>query len=427
MRRFYSSIIVLLMLLPMLFPTLAISALPGSPEAKRVENMLNVAYKSRDRVRSLVNSVETNQTLMNLISAAGLNSAFYGNVTLLGNGENLLSRAESEYEAGNYALALNYTLQALDVFRDVFRNVHVIVCKAGGCLERESVIVAEGLIVAANRTLERIKSIRELGDIPMEAYDKLSEAEKLLSITELRNLLAKGNVSEVAHRIADAEKLVADAFKIIKSKAEEKCAERVDKFLAKVDETFNKIVEKAKSLGVNASEVLKMFGFNNLNEVQEMKNNLIGKVKSFVKLGKIVQAIKEMDAAMEKIRNMNREMERVRYIAQYHFNAKLEVKVEKNVKKPFIILDITITNTGNATLIFPNSAFGLTIERSVDGSWKPVYTPISAQVLMMLKPGESRHIMLRVDLPAGTYRVVVHAMCEKVFTPVIAYAEFTVP
>jgi hypothetical protein len=222
---------------------------------------------------------------MNLISAAGLNSAFYGNVTLLGNGENLLSRAESEYEAGNYALALNYTLQALDVFRDVFRNVHVIVCKAGGCLERESVIVAEGLIVAANRTLERIKSIRELGDIPMEAYDKLSEAEKLLSITELRNLLAKGNVSEVAHRIADAEKLVADAFKIIKSKAEEKCAERVDKFLAKVDETFNKIVEKAKSLGVNASEVLKMFGFNNLNEVQEMKNNLIGKVKSFVKLG----------------------------------------------------------------------------------------------------------------------------------------------
>jgi len=427
MRKFYSSIIVLLMLLPMLFPTLAISALPGSPEAKRVENMLNVAYKSRDRVRFLVNSVETNQTLMNLISAAGLNSAFYGNVTLLGNGENLLSRAESEYEAGNYALALNYTLQALDVFRDVFRNVHVIVCKAGGCLERESVIVAEGLIVAANRTLERIKSIRELGDIPMEAYDKLSEAEKLLSITELRNLLAKGNVSEVAHRIADAEKLVADAFKIIKSKAEEKCAERVDKFLAKVDETFNKIVEKAKSLGVNASEVLKMFGFNNLNEVQEMKNNLIGKVKSFVKLGKIVQAIKEMDAAMEKIRNMDREMERVRYIAQYHFNAKLEVKVEKNVKKPFIILDITITNTGNATLIFPNSAFGLTIERSVDGSWKPVYTPISAQVLMMLKPGESRHIMLRVDLPAGTYRVVVHAMCEKVFTPVIAYAEFTVP
>jgi hypothetical protein len=191
---------------------------------------------------------------MNLISAAGLNSAFYGNVTLLGNGENLLSRAESEYEAGNYALALNYTLQALDVFRDVFRNVHVIVCKAGGCLERESVIVAEGLIVAANRTLERIKSIRELGDIPMEAYDKLSEAEKLLSITELRNLLAKGNVSEVAHRIADAEKLVADAFKIIKSKAEEKCAERVDKFLAKVDETFNKIA--AMLINIDASNII---------------------------------------------------------------------------------------------------------------------------------------------------------------------------
>ncbi|MCR6693074.1 MAG: hypothetical protein MRT15_11825 [archaeon YNP-LCB-003-016] len=427
MRRVYSSIIVLLMLLPMLFPTLAISATPINPEAKRVENMLNVAYKSRNRVEALVNNVKANQTLMNLISAAGLMGAFNGNVTLLGNGENLLKTANETYSAGNYIMALNYTFQALDIFRDVFRNIHVIVGKAGGYLERESVIVAEGLIVAANRTLERIKSIRELGNIPSEADEKLSEAEALLNTAELRSLLTKGNVSEVAYRIADAEKLVADALKIIKSKAEEKCAERMDKFIAKVNETFDKIIEKARSLGVNASEVLKMFGFKNLSEIQEMKNNLIGKVRSYIKFGNITQAIKEMDKAMEKIRNMNMEMERVRYIAQYHFNAKLEVKVEKSVKKPFIILDITITNTGNATLIFPNSAFGLTIERSVDGSWKPVYTPISAQVLMMLRPGESRHIVLRVELPAGTYRVAVHAMCEKIFTPVTAYAEFTIP
>jgi tetratricopeptide (TPR) repeat protein len=426
-RRVYSSIIVLLMLLPMLFPTLAISATPINPEAKRVENMLNVAYKSRDRVEALVNNVKANQTLMNLISAAGLMDAFNGNLTLLKNGENLLKTANETYSAGNYATALNYTFQALDIFRDVFRNIHVIVGKAGGYLERESVIVAEGLIVAANRTLERIKSIRELGSIPSEADEKLSEAEKLLNTAELRSLLTKGNVSEVAHRIADAEKLVADALKIIKSKAEEKCAERMDKFIAKVNETFDKIIEKARSLGVNASEVLKMFGFKNLSEIQEMKNNLIGKVRSSIKFGNITQAIKEMDKAMEKIRNMNIEMERVRYIAQYHFNAELEVKVEKSVKKPFIILDITITNTGNATLIFPNSAFGLTIERSVDGSWKPVYTPISAQVLMMLRPGESRHITVRVELPAGTYRVAVHAMCEKIFTPVTAYAEFTIP
>jgi len=426
-RRVYSSIIVLLMLLPMLFPTLAISATPINPEAKRVENMLNVAYKSRDRVEALVDNVKANQTLMNLISAAGLMNAFNGNLTLLKNGENLLKTANETYSAGDYIMALNYTFQALDVFRDVFRNIHVIVGKAGGYLERESVVVAEGLIVAANRTLERIKSIRELGNIPSEADEKLSEAEALIKTDELRSLLTNGNVSEVAHRIADAEKLVADALKIIKSKAEEKCAERMDKFIAKVNETFDKIIEKARSLGVNASEVLKMFGFKNLSEIQEMKNNLIGKVRSYIKFGNITQAVKEMDKAMEKIRNMNMEMERVRYIAQYHFNAKLEVNVEKNVKKPFTILDITITNTGNATLIFPNSAFGLTIERSVDGSWKPVYTPISAQILMMLKPGESRHITVKVELPAGTYRVAVHAMCEKIFTPVTAYAEFTIP
>lgn len=415
------------MLLPMLSSTLAISAVPINPEIKRVENMLNIAYKARERVEYLISNVMNNVTLTNLISAAGLMDEFNGNVTLFNEGKILLDEAKGAYDAGNYALALNKVSQALDLFRDVFKNIHVIVCKAGGCLEDENAIKAEGLIVAANRTLERINSIRELGDIPEEAYSKLSEAESLLNIAELRNLLAKGNVSGVAHRIADAEKLIADAIKIIKSKAEEKCAERVDKFIAKINETFNKIVEKARSLGVNASEVLKMFGFNNLNEIQEMKNNLIGKVKSFVKFGNVIQAIKEMNDAMEKIRNMNREMEKVRYIAQYQFNAELEVKVEKSFRKPFTVLDITITNTGNATLIFPNSAFGLIIEKSVDGFWKPVYTPISAQVLIMLKPGESRHIVVKVDLPAGTYRVVVHAMCEKVLTPVTAQAEFTIP
>ena len=421
------------MLLPMLFPTLAISAAPSSPEAKRAESMLKVAYKSRDRVEALVNGVKGNATLMKLISDAGLMGAFNGNLTLLKNGESLLDKANETYSAGNYAAALNYTLQALDIFRDVFKNIHVIVGKAGGFLERESVIVAEGLIVAANRTLERIKRIRELGEVPEDAIKKLSEAENLLNIAEIRSLLAKGNVSEVAHRIADAEKLVAEAFKMIKSKAEEKCAERVDKFIAKVNETFDKIVEKAKSLGVNASEVLKMFGFKSLSEIQEMKINLIGKVKNFIKLGKIIQAIKEIDDAIKKIRDMNRGLEKARYIVQYQnvtlyrLTPGLKVDIEKNVKKLFIMLDITVTNTGNATLIFPNSVFGLTIEKSVDGSWVPVYMPISAQILVMLKPGESRHITVKVELPAGKYRVAVHAMCEKIFTPVTAYAEFTIP
>lgn len=420
-------IVLMVFLSSVITPTLGVNMFIQVEESKRVENIINVAEKAKIRVESLINTVESNNTLINLISSVGLSDDFDGNKTLFKTGVSLLNDAKNAYNSGNYALALNYTMQALELFRVVFRNIHIIVCKAGGCLEREDVLKAEGLIVAMNRSRERIQNMYEIEGLPEDVKKILSKAEEYLDITIARKLLAEGNVSGVAHRLAEAEKLISQAFSMIKSKAEEKSSERIEKFIAKFNETFEKMVGKAESLGVDATKVLNMFGLKSIEDIYAMKNEFVNRIKSYIKLGQFEKAINEMNKAREKLDEMNKEMERLRWRFTYNFSVGIEIQVEKNVKKPFTTLEITILNTGNATIIFPNSMFGLTIEKKVGEEWKPFYVPIAAQVLMELKPGQSRHLTIRFTFEHGTYRVVIHGMCEKTFNPVIYYKEFTIP
>ncbi|MEM3885720.1 MAG: hypothetical protein QXO82_01420 [Candidatus Methanomethylicia archaeon] len=408
-------------------PTLGVNVSIQVNDGKRVENMINIAEKAKIRVESLIATVESNSTLITLISNAGLSDDFNGNKTLFETGISLLNNAKIAYNSGDYVLALNYTIQALDLFRMVFRNIHVIVCKAGGCLEREDVLKAEGLIVAMNRTRERIRNMYEIEGLPEAVIEILSKAESYLDITVARKLLAEGNVSGVAHRLAEAEKLVSEAFSMIKSKAEEKVSERIEKFIVKFNETFEKVLSKAESLGVNATKVLNMFGLKGVEDIYVMKNDFVNRIKSYIKLGQFEKAINEMNKAREKIDEINREMEKWRWQFRYNFSVGVEIQVEKNIKKPFITLSVTILNTGNATIIFPNSMCGLTIEKKVGEEWKPFYVPIAAQVLTELKPGQSRHLNIKFAFEHGTYRVVIHGMCEKTFNPVIYYKEFTIP
>jgi len=419
--------VLMVILSSILLPAPGINVMAQIGDEKRVENMISIAEKAKVRVESLIKSVEGNETLMSMISKAGLDGDFSGNKTLFNDGVRLLEQAKSLFSGGNYTSALNYTIRALELFRNVFRNIHVIVCRAGGCIEKEDVLKAEGLIVAINRSLERIKRIRETESLPSEVEGILSQAEKYLDLTEARRLLSEGNVSAVAHRLAEAEKLISQAFSMLKSEAEKKISERIDKFIVKFNETFEKIIDKAKSLGVNVSKVLSMLNLSSVNDIYAMRDNFVGHVKNYIKLGQFKRAVDELNSAMEKIENMNREMEKSKWQYKFNFKVGIEVNVEKSVKKPFTILDITISNTGNATIIFPNSMYGLTIERKVDGDWKPFYTPISALVLTELKPGQTRHLTIKLTLESGVYRVVVHGMCEKTFEPVTASVEFTIP
>ena len=65
----------------------------------------------------------------------------------------------------------------------------------------------------------------------------------------------------------------------------------------------------------------------------------------------------------------------------------LEITTDKETYGPGETVRITVTNTGNEPLEFPNSALGLEIRNAETGE---VYPLESAQVVTTLQPGESR-------------------------------------
>ena len=65
----------------------------------------------------------------------------------------------------------------------------------------------------------------------------------------------------------------------------------------------------------------------------------------------------------------------------------LEIKADKEIYEPGDVVAITITNTGDEPLEFPNSALGLQIKNVDTGEVLPL---VAAQVITTLEPGESR-------------------------------------
>jgi len=87
-------------------------------------------------------------------------------------------------------------------------------------------------------------------------------------------------------------------------------------------------------------------------------------------------------------------------------NSAIIMTTDKTVYSPGEIVNVTISNTGDMPIVFPNSALGLTI-RSVETN--ETYPIFSAQVITSLNPNDSRSVtwdqtgLNGNQVPAGDY------------------------
>jgi len=397
-------------------------------EESMAKNIVEAASNAEKYVISLVDRV--NSTIIELINGSDLKDAFWGNVSLISSGSALLDEAEEDLKAGNYIDAMNEAMEAMGVFKEVWVNIHRILCELGITeveAEGKPEVQAQGLLVAINRTLERIERIKDMSD-DSEFQELLSNATALLNIDEAKDLLAQGDVSDVAHRLAEANHLIAQAYRMLKAKAEERMAERMERFRAKVMERLEAMAGKLNE--TDLKEIMEEMGFRNMNEFRQALNNLIREAREHFQAG-------EMGYALGKLRNMDDKFKEFarRFVAKTvppearDENPALELSVEKRAFRNQVILSITVNNTGNCDVVFPNAALDLMIEKKVNGEWVPYYRPISAQVLVTLKPGEAREITVKIVKPdEGVYRVTVSGWLKITLKPVTATStEFNMP
>ena len=259
--RRISAVLLIFMLLLSAAPMLVYAAeeadeKPRADEAskalqRRVQVMLRIAERTADRIDGFIEKIRRNDVLLKGLEKADLLDDFNGNASAFEEAKGLLDEAKALIEKENYTQAMVKVKEALAAFRRIYGMMHRII---GRVTAAENQRKAEGLIVAANRTLERLE--RLAGEADEEAADFIEQARNLLNLTEIRALIKAGNVSEAAHRLAEAKKLTAEAFKALKAKAEERLPQRTERFLEMIRELRRRAAEKIRNAGLNASMIL---------------------------------------------------------------------------------------------------------------------------------------------------------------------------
>lgn len=392
--------------------TVAAASPPG--EAERAEALIGIAKKASLRIETLLNETKTMGIDNSIITKAE---------DLYGEGNALLSQAEVAIQERNYGEAVNLTISAMERFREA-RMVLAPVFKQNE--EAEKFVMAQGLLVAANRTLERIERLEKSLS---EAQENLNRAKSLLNVDELTALLQKGNVSEVAHRIAEANRLISQTLKSI---AEEAASKRMERFMERLQERYESLIDKLQKAGVNVTEFLNNTGFKNKHEFQERVQHLKDAIKAagpgnakglMGQLMSLANGLKKLERKGESNSTAPSGGEGTPALS-------VEIKGKKAVGNfKIVLLDVMIKNIGDVRLRFQNSAYGLTIERKGEGgTWEFYYSPISAQVIVFLEPAQTAHVTLILKQPQpGEYRVHVQGFYGENGQTVEAVAEFTLP
>ena len=240
-------------------------------ENQRVEKLIELAGRAKEKTEILINMTYLNQTAMDAIEYEGLLGELEANVTLFN---------EAAYNITVYHDVANLTL-ALGVFREVYKSVNRILA-ATPEVQRGQLVDAQGLLQAMTRALDRIERLREIGELPDEAIEAMS----YLNITQAILDLQDGMVEETVYNLTQANKLISEAHKALKKTAAEMNTHRIRNYVKVMNnfcERLGRQVEKLedspkkeelqKTLGDVADLVT---GAETVDELEVARNMLEG-------------------------------------------------------------------------------------------------------------------------------------------------------
>jgi hypothetical protein len=215
-------------------------------------------------------------------------------------------------------------------------------------------------------------------------------------------------------------------------------------------------MERLNATSINATELFTEFGFQNMGEFNQAMNSLKQMVKNHIAYGQFKNAIGTLNSMANLTQHLNLQLQKKLALfptpilpSQPQGEPDLQISVEKRYMGTALTLIVTVNNTGNTTIVFPNSAYGVTLETNATGEWTTCCTPISAQVLVSLKRGETGKINIVLSaqnnqgfegfgkmkgqnikpasITSGYYRVTVHGWVQGTYSPITASCEFEVP
>jgi len=243
---------------------------------KRAEMIIKIANRAVLRIEGLIKRIQNNSVILEKLENANLIDDLEGNITAFEDVKSLVDDASKRLSANDYSGAISQAKEVLRRLRNICIAIHQMLMEVKG--KREG--GARGLIEAMKRSLMRLQRIKSL--IGEEGLQLAEKAERYLNITEAKRLLAEGNVSEVSHRLAEANKIIGKLYARLREEASSKIKERVNRYLHIIRKLRENIIDRiriAQAAGVNVTEILQILGVKNATELRDRITERIRKAK----------------------------------------------------------------------------------------------------------------------------------------------------
>jgi hypothetical protein len=280
----------------------------GQSESFKAEKIVELADKAGQKVDNLIELVYVNDTALEMIENATLLDELEGNVTLFDEGTANVTAAYDALEAEDYEGAVANATQALEIFREVFKSINLILDASD--VQKGQIIDGQGLLVAMQRALERIELLRELlPEDATEALELLDNATIYLDVDTARLWLLDGNVTETAYNLTQANHLISDAHRYLKTQAEQGNLNRIRNYLRVMERIRGRIRERlelAGTEGIDVDDVFQSFGYENATQFEEAFQNMTENAQenmadiknTIMEMKQFGQTMKEMDKAL---------------------------------------------------------------------------------------------------------------------------------
>lgn len=211
-------------------------------------------------------------------------------LSLVEEGNILLTQAKAAYDEGDYDSASIDAIIAQIRFRDALRTLG----SERSSIEKED---RARLIEAIERARERIQRTREIldatdvGESQGQMKTKLDQAEELLRKAESILESDIGNISAAAREMAQAEKLIAEAFIVLEQASQVPNKHRIEAFLENMEKEIQRLRDDLEKLAMKGIVV------DDLKSLVDAAESLLRSARGKTSDGDLVEILSDIHQA----------------------------------------------------------------------------------------------------------------------------------
>lgn len=280
----------------------SVSAVLGqTSEETRAKRIIEVAENAAEKVGDLIDLVSSNSAILEMIDDTELTGALDGNITLYNTGLENVTNANICLLVEDYDGATANATEALTIFREVYRSIHLILYEAEVTVG--VYIYADELEEAIDRSIARVDELKELISEDAPIYNNLVEAEQLL--LQAKTELLSDNITDAKSDLRAANVLISEVCQYLKEAAQELNPSRIRDYCEEAQqyrERFRERFGHAESEGFDVIGFLQGLGYQNEDEFMTRFEEMIENAQQ---TGDISDALGNLQEIGNTIRGMD--------------------------------------------------------------------------------------------------------------------------